>query len=694
LHEKYPQRTHAGASVATLSGSPQGQSFRPKAHLPIYDGTTNIGDTIQTVALARLIGGPCVGVDRDLPFPNLYPEAPFVVNGWLGWGEPRTANPCVFAGVHLGHKEPEYIAWMREGLKPVGARDSYTLGLLKSHGVEAELVGCATLTLPRYEGPRKGRYSIDVDREPDTVVLTSEIPRLTWAEEWETALRRLELLRKAEIVYSSRIHVILPCLAFGTPVAFPTRSFKGLFDKSRLGILHDIGFVYDRPVQLDVSQVAARFKAFLGGFLNFPLEEGSWPPPAPMPIVGRTSGNNAAIARSRSLQAKTRTPPAQFRKLPSVSVMVITRNGAERLSGCLESIQASGFADEIVVCVDRRSTDSSVAVARQFTSNVNILDADAPSVDWAYGRVAESCKGDFVLYLDDDELLGGDWDRDRFQRWVAYNGLTHFWIPRRWIVPGERFIAEPPWHPDLQMRLFRNDSRLITWPTQIHERVEVQGGSVVWPDGWIEHRNLVMTTREEREEKCRRYRSERPDHHLSEMYLYEDRQLATLPREAGPEALFTAGIQDAEWVSPEPYQLGSEIDFRESGNSTNFAPVGWSNPEPWGRWTSGELAEICLRLDRPLEKRATFRASVRPHVYGSHRRLDVEIYFGNRLLKKLAFRTRFPRTIRVAIPAGWGANESRVRIGIRVLNPRSPLSLGEANDARQLGLAFVRASLG
>ena len=580
---------------------------------------------------------------------------------------------------------------MRGGYHPVGARDSYTMGLLKSHGIPAELVGCATLTLPEYNGPRQGKYSIDVDPEPGTRVLSSDIPRLSWLEEWELGLRRLEILQKAEIVYSSRIHVILPCLAFGTPVVFPSRGFVSLFDKTRLSLLHDIGFRYDQPFRMDVGSFASHFRSFLSSFLDFPLEAGSWPPPAPVPIVGRSTAKATPI-RSRALSAKTHAPPALLRKVPSVTAMVISRNGAERLGPCLESIRLSGFADDIAVCIDRRSTDDSFAVARQFTENISLLDAEG-GIDWAYGRVAEPCKGEFVLRLDDDELLRGDWNRQRFNRLVAFNDITHFFIPFRWAVPNERFIAERPWYPGLQNRLFRNDPRLVTWPKRIHEQLDVQGASLVWPDGWIEHRNLVQTTREQREEKCRAYRAARPDKHFSEMYLYEGQELATLPLDIGPEFVFKAGIQDPEWVSPVPYDPGSEIDFKDNGNSSDFTPTGWSPPEAWGRWTVGPLAEIRLPLDRPLGTRALFHALVHPYVNRQHRPLHVEIYFGKHLLKTMTFRMPGRRTIRVPIPAALAAQETRPVIGIRILNPKSPRTLGISNDPRELGLGFVRAWL-
>lgn len=367
---------------------------------------------------------------------------------------------------------------------------------------------------------------------------------------------------------------------------------------------------------------------------------------------------------------------AQTRKLSSVSVMVVTRNGGEGLRACLESIRASGFTDDIVVRVDRQSTDNSFGIARHFATNASLLDPD----DNPFRRVAELCKGDFVLRLEDDEVLRGDWDRWRFQRLVAYNEVTHFWIPRRWAVPNEQFIAERPWYPNLQMRLFRNDSGLLTWPAEADDPVAVQGESMMWADGWIEKRNLVLTTREQREEKCRQ-------HHCGEMYLYEDRKLITLPLDAGPE------FEQPEWTSPEVYELGTEIDFSDVSNSTNFTSRGWGHPERWGRWTIGPLAELDLPLDRPLGPRAMFKAVVIPYVHENHRPLNAEIYFGQQLVKTLSFHTAGPKTIRVTIPAALSANETLARIGIRILNPRSPLSLGESNDARQRGLGFFWAWL-
>ncbi|HEX4232413.1 MAG TPA: hypothetical protein VHZ07_27350 [Bryobacteraceae bacterium] len=146
-------------------------------------------------------------------------------------------------------------------------------------------------------------------------------------------------------------------------------------------------------------------------------------------------------------------------------------------------------------------------------------------------------------------------------------------------------------------------------------------------------------------------------------------------------------------VWPELYELGSEIDFSETSNSSQYALTGWGHPEPWGRWTVGALAELCLPLDRPLGPRAKFEAVVVPYVRGRHRPLNVEIYFGQHLVRKLAFSVSGRRKVRVAIPATLCEKETQVRIGIRILNPQSPLSLGRSNDARPLGLGFMWAWL-
>lgn len=230
----------------------------------IYRDTSNLGDAIQTYALCRLLGrGKSYGVYRDGPHSPARPGVPFFVNGWLGWSVPPSTGHCIFAGVHVGENEGRFVRWIRDGTAPAGARDSYTAGLLGCAGIEAANIGCATLTLDAYRGPRKGRYSVDIGPVKGTEALTQKIGRISWRKQWELAVRRLDQLRTAEIVYTSRLHVALPCLAFQTPVCFPLAGLEGTFQKQRLILLSDLGVPFDTVVVMDVRAAAERFHGFL-----------------------------------------------------------------------------------------------------------------------------------------------------------------------------------------------------------------------------------------------------------------------------------------------------------------------------------------------------------------------------------------------------------------------------------------------
>ncbi len=243
-----------------------------------YRYNRNLGDAIQTVALCRLLGRTCVGVYRDEVYSQQANDLALVVNGWLGYSVPCSGRNSVFAGVHIGGDEARQIAWVKESGQQVGARDPYTQGLLAGHRVASSFAGCATLTFDRYRGPRKGRYSIDVEPRGASTWLTNRTGWLSWPEQWRLALQRLDQLRRAEIVYTNRLHVILPCLAFGTPVSFPTASLSQTWEKHRLTILGALGFEYDTDVVIDTGTWSETYRQFLATALNTRLPARLLPP--------------------------------------------------------------------------------------------------------------------------------------------------------------------------------------------------------------------------------------------------------------------------------------------------------------------------------------------------------------------------------------------------------------------------------
>ncbi len=86
--------------------------------------------------------------------------------------------------------------------------------------------------------------------------------------------------------------------------------------------------------------------------------------------------------------------------LYSLSVTVITKNEADRVVRCLESVK--DLANEIIV-FDSGSTDTTVDIARQYTDK--IWQTDWPGYGVQKQRALEQAKGEWVLAIDADEAL-------------------------------------------------------------------------------------------------------------------------------------------------------------------------------------------------------------------------------------------------------------------------------------------------
>lgn len=251
-----------------------------------YRGTHNLGDAIQTVALSRLLPGPLKGVRRkDAGGPRC---DWLVANGWLGDNRPPrpgSPTPCLFAGVFLA--QDHNLEWLRRSPRPVGAKDPDTYERLTREGVDSEMIGSATLTFPRYYGRRSGVYVVDARAAEGVsrtaVTVTHHLPRgANWREQWSRATRVLDLYRRARLVYTSRLHVALPCIAFGTPVVFYCPDPARINDphvNRRVSLLRALEVEDGVVTEVSAEGLAGRYRSFLGRHLGVEVCEG--PPQFP-----------------------------------------------------------------------------------------------------------------------------------------------------------------------------------------------------------------------------------------------------------------------------------------------------------------------------------------------------------------------------------------------------------------------------
>lgn len=131
-----------------------------------------------------------------------------------------------------------------------------------------------------------------------------------------------------------------------------------------------------------------------------------------------------------------------------ISAFVITHNRASLLESCL---RAASFADELIV-VDKSSADDSAAVAARYADRVEIVPW-SPTVEETRSFALSLCRHEWVLFLDDDEVLSRE-TGPYFRQAIASTGTDIYAIPLRHYILGTHDERACYW-PEAHYRLFR-----------------------------------------------------------------------------------------------------------------------------------------------------------------------------------------------------------------------------------------------
>lgn len=167
---------------------------------------------------------------------------------------------------------------------------------------------------------------------------------------------------------------------------------------------------------------------------------------------------------------------------PALSVIIITKNEARNIEGCLASV---AFADERIV-VDAGSTDGTADIARRLGATVTVTD-DWPGFGRQKGRALALATGRWVLSLDADERVGERLARsiqavvqaDTSRQGSDTGGgapsatLAGYELERLSRFCGQ-WMRHGDWYPDRVLRLFRRERGRFT-EDLVHERVVVDG---------------------------------------------------------------------------------------------------------------------------------------------------------------------------------------------------------------------------
>jgi glycosyltransferase involved in cell wall biosynthesis len=150
---------------------------------------------------------------------------------------------------------------------------------------------------------------------------------------------------------------------------------------------------------------------------------------------------------------------------PSISLAVITKNEADRISRLLES--AKGLVSEIIV-VDSGSEDDTASICEEYHARVIHLQWRGYAGQKQFAM--EQCKGDWVLSLDADEALTDQLKEEIISSLESPSpGVIAYEIPRLSYYLG-RWIRHGGWYPDRKIRLARRGA--AEWRGDgIHEKL-------------------------------------------------------------------------------------------------------------------------------------------------------------------------------------------------------------------------------
>jgi hypothetical protein len=162
----------------------------------------------------------------------------------------------------------------------------------------------------------------------------------------------------------------------------------------------------------------------------------------------------------------------------------------------------------VVLAVDDRVDPEWVDDYRRLADRVVVVPFPG-SLSRAFAWLRGLCSGDWVFHVEDDEVPAPALAAELAET-VARGDVTHAWVRRRWLYPdGESYLDQWPWSPDYQLRLFRNDPRLLRFPGVIHDLVRASGPCRYLREP-LYHGRLVLTTEEERAQSAARQERARP----------------------------------------------------------------------------------------------------------------------------------------------------------------------------------------
>ncbi|NJR62959.1 MAG: glycosyltransferase family 2 protein, partial [Cyanobacteria bacterium CRU_2_1] len=164
---------------------------------------------------------------------------------------------------------------------------------------------------------------------------------------------------------------------------------------------------------------------------------------------------------------------------PLVSILIAAYNAEPWIAETLESALAQTWTNLEIIVVDDGSTDESLAIAKRYESrHVKVMSQPNQGASAARNVAYQACRGDYIQYLDADDLLAPDKIEQQVihlknaQDYVAAGQWGRFYQS----VEDVAFVQEPLWNDFLPVEWL-----ICSW----------MGGGMMHPAAWLLPRSIA-----------------------------------------------------------------------------------------------------------------------------------------------------------------------------------------------------------
>lgn len=150
-----------------------------------------------------------------------------------------------------------------------------------------------------------------------------------------------------------------------------------------------------------------------------------------------------------------------------ISTIIVVKNKPKHLFESLESIQ--NFSNEIIIGAIQLNENYREKIQQFKNIKIVELPQNISYADLVKEDLQKKASGDFILYLDPDEIFPKEVIKDILKR---INNYDYFLFPRKNIIFG-KWISHSRWWPDYQLRLFKKNH--VFWPKRLHPIPQTKG---------------------------------------------------------------------------------------------------------------------------------------------------------------------------------------------------------------------------